>query len=347
MRGERDIWHKKIYYTYHFYPLAAHNGSIYCGDVNGNIYQRPGNIETPGWCRNIGVREKITTINFFGDDVMIIGTLKGSIFRSEPPYTTFTKVLQMTGILAWPRTWSVAGDDTIIFVGEYGSKDMGPQYNGRRVYKSIDNGVTWQQCWISPFENGSHIHKLLLDPVSKDLYVCTGDGVDYARVFKLSPPNYDTGNVVATGIQPTGGLMFDDFILWVQDSGPYGIYKQDKSTYSLELVFDLSQYPDYSDTGFDGLALSPDGIVYYATYPSVDANNKKIGLFRSKPPYADWELLSTIDEFVGKGVSDAGVFTIVSASDDEVLGHLCRSYGYVEEIICPIKFIYYLKDLRT
>lgn len=237
----------------------------------------------------------ISCMHVVSSTVVLIGTSVGKIYRTVSPFTSVTEVLQMAGTSAWPRSWSFTSKGNLVFVGEYGSKSIGATQNGRRVYKSSDGGATWTQNFISPHTNGQHLHKLLIDPYTDDLFVCHGDGSPYTGITKLSPPNYDVGTVIVNDIQPTGGLVFQDFMLWVQDSGVGGIYKHFKGDNSKILVLDLRSFPQYDDTGFNGLIYdAANQTAYYGTHPSVTAS-KDVSLFKSVFPFDSWEFIGKID----------------------------------------------------
>ena len=232
---------------------------------------------------------KISSMYMVSDTVIMVGTSFGQLFRFASPFSAVTKVMQMTTVGAYPVSWSWTSKGNLVFVSEYGWK--GDTNNSRRVYKSPDAGVTWAEVYQIPQVSGTHIHKILLDPYTDILWVSNGDTVP--RLTKLDPPDYTVGTVISTAIQPTWGIVFEDYILWIQDNAPSGVYKMLKSDNSLSLVLNLAtDFPSYRDTAY-GAITDPTGRVFYATHPDV-YNSLPCGFFTSDPPHDNWELICEI-----------------------------------------------------
>lgn len=348
----RELYNKHIGYSDYYYPLAKYGTTIYGGSINGEFIRYDG--EWGGISKavyQLPSRSQISSVHFVNKGIAIIGNYDGEIYRSEPPYKTFTKVLDFIGTGAWSLSWSLAFYGDRIFISEYGLKGTDPDANGRHVYMSTDNGLTWVNCWTNPYEQYSHIHKLLYDTTDDCLYVATGDGAPYTNLYMLSPPNYDTG-VVVKDIQPTGGLCFDNYNLWAQDNAPCGIIKQLKPSGEFEWSLEFADYPELNDTIFDALKSYVHNnatFAYCATYPSVSANKYKVGFFKGKAPFdkKDWKLVATLDEFTNDGTTSVGVRHFMYVTEDEALGEfdwMPSNYGVRRQK--SIKFVDYKKDLR-
>lgn len=296
----RTDWTIKINYKHEVIPYCTFtDGTVVGGGKIDGVSGQYVVFSTDDWntvTRKFSIpvgSARITAIYPVNDNTLLVGTNSGRVYRSIAPFNTCTEVLKMTGTLGYPWTWSFTSKGNLVFTSEYGMKDISPEANARRVYKSTDGGVTWTQNYIIPHTNNAHVHKILLDPFTDILWVTNGDGASVRGVTKLIPPDYTQAEIVFTSIQPTGGIAFPDFIIWIQDNAPYGVYKHTKSTNSLELILDLTKdFPEYADTGFEGLIYNPDEkCIYYGTNPSVN-KTKTTGVFRSLYPFNQWELIA-------------------------------------------------------
>ena len=352
----RELYNKHIDYSGYYYPLVKYGTVTYGGSMNGEFVRCNGEWGKGFIINKLPSVSMVSSIHFVNNGVAIIGNYDGEIYRSEAPYTTFTKVLDFIGTGAWSLSWSLAYNGDKIFISEYGLKGTDPNANGRHVYMSTDNGLTWVNCWTNPYEKYSHIHKVLYDTTDDCLYVATGDGKPYTNLYRLSPPNYDNASsVVVKDIQPTGGLCFNKYNLWLQDGSPYGVYKQSKPSNDFVWSLDLgADYIEYNDTFFDALkSYTHNGqtLAYCATYPSVSAHKYKVGFFKGKAPFekTDWELVSTLDEFTHSNTESDGVRHFISVTDDEAFGEFDwmpkSPYGIRSQK--AIKFTDYKKDLRA
>lgn len=259
---------------------------------------------------------KVSSMYAVNDNTLLIGTITGKIYRTVNPFSTLTLVMTMTTPLAYPRPWSFAGKGNVVFVGEYGNKNT--SNNARRVYRSIDAGVSWAEVFQIDNVVGAHVHKLLLDPFTDVLWVCSGDFAQ-AKIRKVDPPNYNVGTIISTTLQPTGGIAFQDFILWCQDGTPYGVIKQNKADNSFSVVLDLAtEFPNYADTIYHAMILDSNNKLYIATSPDVKRGD--VGLFSSNFPYDHWVLEAQvpkaahgkvgIDHFISVDSDNLGIIAL-------------------------------------
>ena len=234
----------------------------------------------------------ITGMYCISDDIILIATINGLIYRSVSPFDSLTLVLKMTTVGAYARNWSFTGseDGSLVFIGEYGFKDS--SNNARRIYMSTNLGETFTEVAYIPQSTGSHVHKILYDNFTDILWVSNGDLVTNRRLSKLSPPNYDNLQIINTTIQPTDGLVFNDFLLWCQDSTPFGLYKQNKSDNSLELIFNISSlFPEYADTAY---YMAYDGQYLYFTTTPDSSDIIPSAIFMSVYPFTDWKFVTKL-----------------------------------------------------
>lgn len=105
-----------------------------------------------------------------------------------------------------------------IFFGEYGTNN---ERNSVPVWRSIDDGISWDIVHEFPAGSIRHIHGVYADPYSNSLWVPTGDFLGECYVFEIEDNNFQ--NIVCHG---DGGqrwrpvsMFFDaDRIIWVMDS---------------------------------------------------------------------------------------------------------------------------------
>jgi hypothetical protein len=103
------------------------------------------------------------------------------------------------------------------------------------IYKSQDNGRTWNIAY--EFETGAirHIHALQEDPYTGKLWVCSGDA-DSESLIAWSDNGFKSINIIGKGSQTwrTANLVFtEEAIYWGADTGSIelaGIYRWDKTS---------------------------------------------------------------------------------------------------------------------
>ena len=325
---------RKSWAVQEVYPVRNTDGSIlygcapFCETPNGNIYGA-GNIgvsdrmyilvSSDNWQTLTTLLQlplgagKISGMLAISDTVLLISTFLGNIYRSVAPFTQSTLVLTMTTPGAYAVNWNMTFKGNLVFVSEYGNKTTGD--NARRIYMSLDGGETFTECYQTYHGVNAHIHKTIIDPFTDKLWVANGDLPGVRALTRLDGPGYTTGAVISNAIQPTGGVVFEDYILWVQDSSPYGVYKMVKADNSLSLVLDLStNFPTYADTSYDMIE-GIDGEVFIATHPDT-VLGLPCGIWRSSPPHTDWQLISHMDGFLNTAI---GVSRFISATEVGVL----------------------------
>ena len=89
-----------------------------------------------------------------------------------------------------------------------------------RVYASDDDGLSWDVVHEFPAGRIRHIHALMQDPFSGDLWLCTGD-LDNESILARSTDGGTTFDIVGTGSQVwrTCSVLFDrDHICWGADT---------------------------------------------------------------------------------------------------------------------------------
>ena len=133
--------------------------------------------------------------------------------------------------------------DGNIFFGEY---TLNPQRDHDTVlYRSTDNGLSFQPVLTLPKDKVRHIHFVKWDPYEKCLWLGTGDE-DFENLLMRSVDNGDTWEKIGEGSQDWRaiGLCFDeDSLIWGTDAGSVPdqnhIIRMDRKTHELTVLADV------------------------------------------------------------------------------------------------------------
>lgn len=222
----------------------------------------------------------------------------GQIHRSYNGGETFHKVLY--GMSGAAEHWNIASRNGTIFISEYGFKGYGD--NARRVYRSLDWGVTWQVVFDPGRIFNFHHHKTIITD-DGIVYQSIGDGRN-AKIIR-STDNGETWQTVVKGFQPTSAIVFDTHILWGLDGGPwYGVMRYDRRTGKVSNSLTVP-YP-FSSSNYD--MLYAHGVVY-AMFLSYGRYSHPGSIFFSKDRGITWELLGYIEKTPRWGI---GLYSIVT-----------------------------------
>ena len=150
------------------------------------------------------------------DGSLLMFTNSFSIRRSTDEGKTWTTVLERRAAGAQPlTTQSIAVNQETghVFYGEY---IMGASDGKAVLWRSTDNGATWQEHFSWPTVAGqpnriSHIHGVQYDPIGKDVYVMTGDVHDAVGFWKVSGNTCVSvlTNSDLVGVSDSVGSFFD------------------------------------------------------------------------------------------------------------------------------------------
>ncbi len=158
---------------------------------------------------------------------------KCEIHRSIDGGKTFTKVLDVTSGAV--TNWNFTSDnDGYIFVSEYGYKNL--PNNARKIYRSKDNGASFQVVYNPAEKNMSHNHVIQIDKNNKNIiYQSIGD--KYKEII-VSKDRGNTWSRLIYDYNPTSMLQIDNYVLIGLDNHPKtGIVKIDKATNTPQFVF--------------------------------------------------------------------------------------------------------------
>lgn len=112
---------------------------------------------------------------FLHDDTMLL-SLKGVLYRSEKPYTSYTKVLDTnesyTQVFIHAENVHELPNHTVILGCYQGERVI-------RIYKSTDGGKNWNRCYYDDSGKYQHIHNMYIDIYAQPVAIyagCDGGG---------------------------------------------------------------------------------------------------------------------------------------------------------------------------
>ena len=158
-----------------------------------------------------------------------------------------------------------------IFFGEY---SLNPErLYDTKLYRSCDNGLTFEPCLTLDKTTVRHIHFVKYDLFEKAVYMGTGDEDFECKLYK-SVDDGDTWEIVGEGSQnwrAIGVCVQKDFLLWGTDAGSvpdqnYAI-KMNKSDNSIKILTEL-------EGPCHGCATFKNGAVFLSTGVEGGENEK-------------------------------------------------------------------------
>lgn len=299
---------------------ASRGYDIYFKKTGGRFFRRIARLPLPYgesfWGHSRIARERygihdLTELMVLRSNT-VIAFAGGYIFRKAAGEKRFQRVGQLRryglgegrGVLPTSFTDNRRGE---IFFGEYWRN---PDNEEVKLWRSIDDGKSWET--YKTFEAGHirHIHAVQHDPHTGKVWVTTGDSSRESQVGYLDASGEYI--VVGSGSQKwrTVSLLFTPaYVLWGMDGydreGNFYIWRWDRTTGETELLQSIDSHAYYSGTG------ETDMIITTNTWEST----AKIWASRDGTNWreaASWEALN--DEMTGsiRVVSTSGNDFLVS-----------------------------------
>lgn len=143
------------------------------------------------------------------------------IFRSADDGESWSQVrslrtdTELMGVGSW--TFDPTNDD--VYYGEYGTSGL-----NHRVYRSTDDGETWNNYHEFDSSTLRHIHALEYDDVSDYIYIMTGDTESDAGIYRtdgngtVEPVYVNSQSESGYAARSIGMMFFDDYLAWGTDS---------------------------------------------------------------------------------------------------------------------------------
>ena len=190
---------------------------------------------------------------------------------------TWTEVLPMRGdaIPLGPQSISQDPVTGYLYFAEYSSVAL----STIRIYRSTDDGVTWQ-VWVERPKSSTtpgtfrHFHSTRWDPVSQRVYFTVGDGNDVAGLYRVNADGSDIEPVVTNadisdqfGLQAPARavdvMFFPTHIAWACDGsgGQNHVYRIARSSIGTGTP-EVEQVAAIDNTGWYSQRASDDGSVW-------------------------------------------------------------------------------------
>jgi hypothetical protein len=203
--------------------LAYHDGYFWgAKPLYGNGIYLYKSIDAIQW-EPVAALEKgtITSLYVTEQGLLLVGTrFPGGVCIWDAGTGRLVRTLTMLSEDPFPKHWSWAEMNGVIYVGEYGYK-YGSN-NARRIYQSRDGGWNWEVLYDPPPADGYHVHKVLADPYRSHLYWSHGD--NYSELFR-SVDGGESWQFLSRIEQPTAGISRPEGAYLGADSGEIGIYR--------------------------------------------------------------------------------------------------------------------------
>lgn len=234
-------WHPPEVLTDELVPIAVTGGKLFATDRLGGIH-----ISDDG--------ETFVRTGVLPDDERVYlgsahgtpaGTLlvatgrgyavppNGKLWRSDDEGRTFTQVLAFRVGTAAHWCWASLGDS--IFVSEYGQRSATGDGNARQIFRSDDDGRTWQLVYDPPAQADAHPHQILADTWSGCVFQTWGD-VD-EKIIRTCDRGR-TWEWIHDYYQPTGGIVRQEGLYWGHEGiGVPGVQRYDRETGRFTHVF--------------------------------------------------------------------------------------------------------------
>ena len=255
---------------------------------------------------------RVSAIHERADGLLIVATdqdhwdpLKPcTIYRSMDAGQHFEPVKQIEGgSVLW---WSIDSDSAgRLYVGEYGPQQKGMSKN---LWRSVDDGDSWQLAYQAPDQDKVHLHRVAVDPWTDDLWLTVGDGNNRNM---LTSNDHGQSWTQVERLQATAVAFAEDAIFWGRDrKGKPGVLRYDRQSGRFSTWFNPRSRGNYDGSVYDMLHLpGGDLIVPFMKYPDQP---HVASVWRGNSE-REWELILQLASEEGKG---AGLTSVAGPDGD-------------------------------
>lgn len=253
------------------YPLwlSKDGHTLYTGLYSKTLSRSSGELETLTSihtfdCNISGCRELAN-----GELLVACGNagVPGALWLSSGNQTTWKKVMEASSANArFTNEWSLSTHGKIVVASEYGGKT--PPDNARKVYLSLDSGVTWKEILDIGQRENAHVHSCAYDPYEARIWAASGDSPNSAIL--CSDDWGTTWTTVSTDLV-TSIVPLPDCVLFGTHQPPNGIIRYNRAGTGKGAApgFEYAYYIDREErnvtycasTAFQG---EPGGPVYFS-----------------------------------------------------------------------------------
>ncbi len=188
------------------------------------------------------------------------------IYRSTDQGLTFERVKTLRASCAlW---WSFASDShNNLYLGEYGPRDRG---FSKKVWKSTDLGQTWKVVLQIPDVEGTHIHRVAVDPYTGAVWVTNGDGPHGAMyVSKDGGQHWKWQH----SSQATSVVFTAEAIIWGEDTYEGAVTRYDRRAGIYEKTLSANREGNYGGSVYD-MARGRSGLIYVPMMKYVEQTHR-------------------------------------------------------------------------
>ncbi|MFT5115738.1 MAG: photosystem II stability/assembly factor-like uncharacterized protein [Parasphingorhabdus sp.] len=252
--------------------------------------------------------DQITLVNRFSDKINAIHFASSGLYvatdnnhwEAEKPCRIYRSVdggqsfkqiwtMQDSSVLWWSITSNSKGD---VFLGEYGPRDIGIS---KRVWRSTNEGETWQVVFQADNNDRLHIHRVIVDPFTDDIWITVGDGSKNRGAF-VSRDGADSWQRLLD-TQATSIIFTSNAVYFGEDHRKYGrVSRYDRDSGQYEEVFQAADFGNYGGSVYD-LGLGDGGNVYVPTM-KYDNQDHIASLWTGRGD--KWKLLLRLESHAGK-----------------------------------------------